>query len=164
MKETQYLEENERIITDLQKIPVFEPLTQDNLKVFVKMSKLRMYKSGETIISEGSVDYWMYFIIYGKVKITKENKEVAVLQRRGDVFGEMRFIDSAPRSASAYAEGDTALLAVDTDHIEQLAGTEKITFHYVLYRIISEILAERLRRATKELIDCKGNSNVKFWS
>ena len=164
MKETQYLEENERIITDLQKIPVFEPLTQDNLKVFVKMSKLRMYKSGEAIISEGSVDYWMYFIIYGKVKITKENKEVAVLQRRGDVFGEMRFIDSAPRSASAYAEGDTALLAVDTDHIEQLAGTEKITFHYVLYRIISEILAERLRRATKELIDCKGNSNVKFWS
>jgi CRP/FNR family cyclic AMP-dependent transcriptional regulator len=164
MKETQYLEENEKIITDLKKMPVFEPLTQDDLKVFIKMSKLRMYKSGETIIGEGSVDHWMYFIVYGKVKITKENKEIAVLQRMGDVFGEMRFIDSAPRFASAHSEGDTVCLAVDTDHVENLAGTEKITFHYVLYRIISEILAERLRHATKELIEHKGKSNIKFWS
>ena len=164
MKETQYLEDNEKIISDLQKMPVFEPLKQDDLKAFVKMSKLRMYKSGESIISEGSVDFWMYFLIYGKVKITKENKEVALLQRRGDVFGEMRFIDSAPRSASAHAEGETVCLAVDTDHVEQLAGTERLTFHYVLYRIISEILAERLRRATKELIEHKGKSNIKLWS
>lgn len=164
MKETKYLEENEKLIADLKRMPVFEPLTPEDLNVFIKMSKLRMYKSGETIISEGSVDLWIYFIIYGKVKITKENKEVAVLRRRGDVFGEMRFIDSAPRFASAHAEGDTVCLAVDTDHIEHLAGIEKITFHYVLYRIISEILAERLRHATKELIEHKGKSNIKFWS
>jgi len=128
------------------------------------MSKLRMYKSGETIISEGSIDHWMYFIIYGRVKITKGNKEVAVLKRRGDVFGEMRFIDSAPRFASVRAEGETVCLAVDTDHIEHMAGAEKITFHYVLYRIISEILAERLRHATRELIEHKGKSNINFWS
>jgi hypothetical protein len=46
MKESQYLEENEKIISDLKKLPVFEPLTPDDLKVFVKTSKLRVYKSG----------------------------------------------------------------------------------------------------------------------
>jgi len=163
MKESQYLEENEKIVADLKKMPVFEPLKPEDLKSFIKMSKLRMYKAGETIISEGDVDYWMYFLIYGKVKITKEDKQITVLRRRGDVFGEMRFIDSAPRSASAHAEEDAVCLAVDTDHIEQLSGNDRVTFNYILYRIISEILAERLRRATKELIEQKGKSNIKFW-
>ena len=163
MKESPYLEDNEKILTDLKKMPIFEPLTQEDLKVFITMSKLRMYKSGETIISEGNVDRWMYFLIYGKVKITKKDKEITELRRRGDVFGEMRFIDSSPRFASAYAEGDTVCLAVDTDHIEQLSGNDRVTFGYILYRIISEILAERLRGATKELIQLKGKSNIKFW-
>jgi len=163
MKESQYLEENEKIIADLKKMPVFEPLKPEDLKSFIKMSKLRMYQAGETIISEGDVDHWMYFLIYGRVKITKENQQITVLRRRGDVFGEMRFIDSAPRSASAYAEEDAVCLAVDTDHIERLSGNDKVTFNYILYRIISEILAERLRQATKELIEHKGKSNIKFW-
>jgi len=163
MKESQYLEDNEKILTDLKKMSVFEPLKQEDLKFFLKMSKLRMHKSGETIISEGNVDVWMYFLIYGKVKITKENKEITVLRRRGDVFGEMRFIDSSPRFASAHAEGDTVCLAVDTDHIEQLSGKDRVTFGYILYRIISEILAERLRLVTKELIQQKGKLNIKFW-
>lgn len=163
MKESQYLEDNEKLIADLKKMPVFEPLEPEDLMSFIKMSKLRIYKAGETIISEGDVDYWMYFLIYGKVKITKEDKKITVLQRRGDVFGEMRFIDSAPRFASALAEEDTVCLAVDTDHIERLAGNDRMAFNYILYRIISEILAERLRRATRELIEYKGKSNIKFW-
>lgn len=163
MKESQYLEDNLKIIEDLRKMPVFKPLKQEDIQFFLKMSKLRMYKSGETIISEGNVDYWMYFLIYGTVKITKENKAITVLRRRGDVFGEMRFIDSSPRFASAHAGGDTVCLAVDTDQIEQLSGNDRITFGYILYRIISEILADRLRLATKELIQHKGKANIKFW-
>ncbi|MEN8246071.1 MAG: cyclic nucleotide-binding domain-containing protein [Thermodesulfobacteriota bacterium] len=163
MKESQYLEDNEKVIADLKKLPVFEPLAKEHLKPLLKMSKLRMYKSGETIISEGDVDRWMYFLIYGEVKITKENKEITVLRRRGDVFGEMRFIDSAPRFASAIAEGETVCLSVDTDYIKHLVGHDQVTFGYVLYRIMSEILAERLRQATKELIQHKGKSNIKLW-
>ena len=163
MKETEYLEDNLKLIDDLKKISVFKPFSQEDLKFFIKMSKIRMYRSGETIISEGNVDYWMYFLIYGKIKITKEDKKITVLRRRGDVFGEMRFIDSAPRFASALAEEDTVCLAVDTDHIERLSGNDRVAFNYILYRIISEILAERLRRATRELIEYKGKSNIKFW-
>ena len=163
MKESQYLEDNERVIADLKKLPVFEPLEKELLKPLLKMSKLRMYKDGETIISEGDVDCWMYFLIYGKVKITKENREITVLRRRGDVFGEMRFIDSSPRFASAIAAGEAVCLSVDTDYIEHLTGQDQITFGYVMYRIMSEILAERLRQATKELIQHKGRANIKFW-
>lgn len=139
---------------------VFDPLNQEDLRFVLEMSKLRIFKSGETIISEGNVDCWMYFLIYGKVKITKENKEITVLRRRGDVFGEMRFIDKSPRFASANAEENTVCLAVDTDHIEYLTGNDRITFGYMLYQIISEILADRLRQATKEIIKHEAKETI----
>jgi CRP-like cAMP-binding protein len=142
---------------------VFEPLGEEDLQHLLRMSKLRLYQSGETIIEEGRVDDWLYFLIYGRVNIVKQNKEISVITRGGDVFGEMRFIDSSPRSASAYADGDTVCLALDTKYLEKLSGDDKVAFGYILYRILSGILAEKLREATQELIALKGKSKIEFW-
>ena len=162
MKESDYLAEHKRVIADLKKISVFKPLREEEIQHLLRMSKFRMYRSGETIIEEGSVDFWIYFLIYGRVKISKENQAITILKRRGDVFGEMRFIDSSPRFASVTADGETVCLAVDTDHIDKLAGDDKVVFGYILYRIIAEILAERLRQATKKLMQVQGKT-FKFW-
>jgi CRP/FNR family cyclic AMP-dependent transcriptional regulator len=163
MKETDYLLGNEKIIDDLKKMPVFEPFKQSDLQTLLNMSKLRTYKSGEAIIQEGNVDPWVFFLVYGKVKIVKKEKEVTILNRKGDVFGEMRFVDSSPRSASAYADGDVVCLAFDTEYVEKLAGDDRLAFGYIMYRVFSEILADRLRSLTKELIEIKGKDAMKFW-
>ena len=163
MKETDYLLGNEKIIDDLKKMPVFEPFNQSDLQTLLNMSKLRTYGSGEAIIQEGNVDPWVYFLIYGKIKIVKKKKEVTILNRKGDLFGEMRFIDSLPRSASAYAEGDVACIAVDTEYVDKLTGNDKLAFGYIMYRVFSEILADRLRSLTKELIAIKGKGALKTW-
>ncbi len=163
MKETDYLLGNEEIIADLKKIPIFEPFNQAELKTLLNMSKLRTYQQGEAIIQEGNVDRWVYFLVYGSVRIEKKDKTVTIMRRMGDVFGEMRFIDSSPRSASAIAEKDVACIAVDTDYVEKLAGHDRITFGYILYRVLSEILSERLRSVTKELMEIKGKDALTFW-
>ena len=164
MRETDYLIENEKIVDEIKKIPVFGPFNEEELHALLKMSKLRVYQPGETIIRESEIDSWIYFLIYGKVSITKEGKEISQIKRRGDIFGEMRFIDSAPRSASAHASADTVCLAIDAEHIETLAGGHKITFGYILYRIFSEILAERLRIMNTEMIRIKGKEAVRIWN
>jgi len=163
MKETDYLLGNEKIIDDLKKIPIFEPFNQGELQTLLNMSKLRTYQRGEAIIQEGNVDRWVYFLVYGSVRIAKKDETIAIMRRRGDVFGEMRFIDSSPRSASVIAEKDVACIAVDTDYVEKLAGNDRITFGYILYRVLSEILSERLRTVTKELMEIKGKDALKFW-
>ncbi len=156
MKETDYLLGNEKIIDDLKKMPIFAPFTQNDLQMLLNMSKLRTYNSGEAIIQEGNIDSWVYFLIYGKAKIVKKNKEITILQRKGDIFGEMRFIDSSPRSASVYAVGDVACIAVDTEYVENLTGNDRLAFGYIMYRVFSEMLANRLRSLTKELVALKG--------
>ena len=163
MKETDYLVGNLKIAEDLKIIPVFEPFTQDELQTLLSMSKLRRYKAGEKIIQEGNLDSWVYFLVSGKAEITQKEKTLAVINRPGDIFGEMRFIDNAPRSAAATAKVETVCIAVDGDYVDKLSSKDKVTFGYILYRVISEILVERLRRTTKELMAQKGKKGISFW-
>jgi len=163
MKETAYLEENNRLIDFLKKIPVFEPFEESELNNLLKISKMKVYNSRECILQEGSTDSLIYFLVSGKVRITKSGREIAVLKRRGDVFGEMGVISLAPRTASAYAEGKTICLATDYYLIENLAGEDRVLFGYVLFRIFSEILVNRLKATTDELMKYKGKGSLKFW-
>ena len=126
------------------------------------MSKIRKYKPGETIFQQGSSDTWLYFLIYGKVRLMKDDKPVTLLSRRGDVFGEMGAIECAPRSATAVAHGDTVCLATDIYYIEQLSGTDKLAFGYVIYRVFASVLASRLRSTTSELLGLQGRS-IQIW-
>ena len=162
MQETDFLRGNQRVLNDIKKFEIFEPFQDDELHHLMSMSKIRKYTAGETIFDQGSADTWLYFLVYGKVRLIKDGKPVALLQRRGDVFGEMGAIECAPRSASAVAIGETVCLATDIYYIEQLTGNDKLAFGYVIYRVFSGVLADRLRITTEELLALKGRS-IKIW-
>jgi CRP-like cAMP-binding protein len=163
LKETTYLEENERLMEFLHKVPVFDPFDQRELNSLVQISKLKMYEDGECILKEGVADSWLYFLVQGQVRITKEGQDVAILKRRGDIFGEMGIIALAPRSASAYASGSTVCLSTDFARMDDFDRENKVLMGYVLYRIFSEILVNRLKQTTEELIKIKGKAGLKFW-
>ncbi len=163
MKETTFLEKNESMLESLKNIEVLEPFEDQELYRLLEMSKIRKYKAGECIVQEGRSDTWLYFLMFGRVKITKNGKEVTELSHKGEIFGEMGALDSSRRSASAHALTDTVCLATDMFYIEKLTGSDKIAFGYVLYRLLAEILSRRLRQTTEALIQAKGRINLKFW-
>ncbi len=156
MKETKFLAENTRVLSDIRKLSIFEPFQEEELLNLLAMSKIRQYAPGEVIFEQGSTDTWLYFLIYGNVRLVKNGKPVARIERRGDVFGEMGAIDCAPRSASAVANEATVCLASDIYYIEQLSGTEKLAFGYVTYRVLASVLTERLRKTTARLVEAQG--------
>ena len=152
MIESDYLEDNIDLLRKLKNIPTLNDFEEEELKGLLQFSKIRSYKSGELIIEEGFFDNWIYFLVSGKVKVVKNNEELRVLKRTGDVFGEMGVIDGSPRSASIYAIDETVCLAIDASYIDRLSGNEKLAFCYILYRIFAEILANRLRSTSEEVI------------
>lgn len=162
MKETDFLRENKRVLNDIKKFEIFEPFQDEELRSLMNMSKIRKYSPGEKIFEQNSADTWLYFLVYGKVRLLKDNKPMTLFQRRGDVFGEMGAIECAPRSASAVAVGETVCLATDIYYIEQLSGADKMAFGYIIYRVFSGVLADRLRATTEELMALKGRS-IKIW-
>ncbi len=162
MKESGFLKDNTKLLKDLKKIPIFGPFSEDELKNLLNMSKIIHYKNGELILKEESIDSLIYFLVYGQVQIMRKGKQVLVLEKRGEILGEMGVITGARRSASAFAKGPTVCIATDINYVDKLHGHDKISFGYVLYRIFSEILADRLRKTTEELMKCK-NKGLKFW-
>ena len=163
MKETSFLDNNESMLENLKSIDVLQPFEDQELLKLLEMSKIRKYQTGETIVQEGKSDTWLYFLILGQVQISKDGKEVAVLKRKGEIFGEMGAMDSSRRSATAFALTNTVCLATDMFYIEKLSGNDKIAFGYVVYRLLAEILSRRLRQTTEALVKAKGRINLKFW-
>lgn len=163
MIETIFLDNNNSMLSNLKNIDVLEPFEDQELHKLLEMSKIRKYTAGECIVEEGQSDTWLYFLMFGRIKISKKGKQVIVLDQKGEIFGEMGALSSARRSASAHAVTDTVCLATDMFYLEKLTGMEKIAFGYVLYRLLSEILTRRLRQTTTALIEAKSRVNFKFW-
>jgi CRP/FNR family cyclic AMP-dependent transcriptional regulator len=155
MIESEYLKDNLRYVEKLKKIPSFEDFSEKDLKGILEMSKLRQYEPGEVILKEGGYDSWIFFLISGKIKVVKNDESLSILKRTGEVFGEMCIIDASPRSASIYAIDRTVCLATDASYIDRLSGNDRSVFSSILYRVFSQILADRLRTTSEELIKSK---------
>jgi CRP/FNR family cyclic AMP-dependent transcriptional regulator len=159
MLESRYLKDNIENIQKLLTIPALKNFEAKSLGRLLRLSKIREYEDGERIIKEGDFDPWLYFLLSGKIRITKEDLEIGTIDAKGEIFGEMRIIDSLSRSASVYAVGKTICLAVDTSAKRRLSAEstqdEKLDFLLLLYRIFAEYMSIRLRLTNEQLVMTK---------
>ena len=163
MIESNYLEENSKLLKSLRNIPSLEQFRESELRILLQKSKIRKYRKGERIIKEGSTGAWIYILVYGQVDIVKDGRVITTTDRRGELIGEIGAIDGAARSASVMATQDTVCLATDTRQIKRMSGDDRLAFGYILYRVFAETLAERLRVTTQELIKRQNRFNLSAW-
>ena len=102
-------------------------------------------KPGETIFKEGEPAKELYVIQKGQVEIQLGNRLIDTLEAN-DIFGEMALIDSAPRSATAIAKTDVAIVPIPKKDFLALV-TKAPTFALD----IMSMLARRLRAANKAI-------------
>ena len=156
MHESKYLKDTIQNIQQLFAIPALRDFETKNLGQMIRLSKIRQYEDGELIIKEGDLDPWLYFLLSGKVRVEKEGIVIATLSKMGEIFGEMRLIDSLSRSASVCAVGKTVCLAVNPSATERLSSaSEAANLLLLLYRVFIEFLSMRLRLSNEELIKTK---------
>jgi len=80
------------------------------------------YEQGKMIMQEGTGGAFMYVVLEGKVKITIKGGIVG-RAGQGGVFGEMALVDQSVRAATATAETDCSLLAINRNAFLQLVKT-----------------------------------------
>lgn len=155
MTKTGFLNENQETIQYLKKIPAMECFSEQDLETFMRFSEVRTYTENELIIEENSLDDRVFYLITGKAKVMKNGRELIILRRTGDVFGEIGVVTGIARSASVFASGPTTCLIVRTSQIDNLDEDNRLTFKYILYRGFAEILANRLKKTTEELLEAR---------
>ena len=91
--------------------PLRKDLIQDLGRVLDSDAHLA-YETGATIVREGQIGVLMYVVLKGKVAIRVGGNLVENVGP-GGVFGEMALVDRTPRLASAVAESNCKLLAIN---------------------------------------------------
>jgi CRP-like cAMP-binding protein len=124
---------------------------------------LRAYPKDTMIFSEYQIGNEMFIIKEGLVKITKVtngNEVILAVLKKGDFFGEMALLESKPRSASAIAFEDCALMTVTRDNFDQLVKTESqlitrltVTLSERLWSMHRNLLNTQLADPAKRLLD-----------
>ena len=95
----------------MQPTPLRKDLIEDLARVLGPEANLS-YDTGNTIVREGQVGVLMYVVLKGKVGI-RAGETLLETVGPGGIFGEMALVDRTPRLASALAETNVRLLAIN---------------------------------------------------
>jgi hypothetical protein len=140
-------------ILHLHGVDLFERLTTQQLADLAVVVE-EVTVGGGAIVTEGEFADCMYFIVDGRVRVTKGS----VFLREwgsGDYFGEMSVLDGERRSATATAVGRVRLLRLDREALLRTMDeqpTIAIAICQTLSRRVRELLEDRARleRADKD--------------
>ena len=134
-------------ILHLHGVDLFERLTTQQLADLAVVVDEVTVGDGATIVSEGEFADCMYFIVDGRVLVTKGS---VVLREWGprDYFGEMAVLDGETRSATATARGPVRLLRLAREALLRVMDEQPaiaIAVCQTLSRRVRELLEDRER-------------------
>jgi len=101
---------------------VFDNTLMTGLRKLMREREPVRYSAGQTIFKEGDTGAFLYIVNSGTVAIVLQGKRLERVGA-GGTFGEMAIVDRSPRSATAYAETDCELLALNRDDFLALLKT-----------------------------------------
>lgn len=127
---------------------IFKYLSTDEEKRLLETGGLRHFEAEETILSQGSEHSAIYVIGQGQVRVERDSAGFSLELTnlgRGQIFGEMSFLEGAPASASVVAdEGGADVYLINGDQVEALLNSDPGYFGR-FYKSLADILSRRLR-------------------
>jgi len=130
---------------------LFQGLSPDELAVIVPLLKLNSYKRGHKLINAGDAAREVFFLSRGGVSVLLPGAEHRLATfSPGMSFGEMAFIDGAPRSANIVADTDVECHVLTLEDFQELGRTNPEIKIKLLERLALD-LCGKLRKANREL-------------
>lgn len=108
----------------------------------------KRFKKNEIIFCEFEPGNTFYFLLEGRVKITKissDTEKILDVLEPGEIFGEMAILESAPRSATTVAMEDVLVLEFSKDNFETLI-TAKPELAIKLLKVFAKRIYDQKRR------------------
>jgi len=147
--------ENEAI---LAKVPVFNGLSADELKLLAQLCVNRSYQRRDVIFKEKSRGTEIYILRKGQVRIElaiKSKTDFATIHRvqEGEIFGELALVSKGTRSATAECDTDCEVIALSQNDLKELFRKQP-RMGYIIMSNLASILATRLRKTNLQLVAC----------
>ncbi|MBZ5569575.1 MAG: SLC26A/SulP transporter family protein [Acidobacteriia bacterium] len=148
------LEREQEKPLEIRHIDMFRQHKEETLAALEAGTEIQRFQAGQKIFSQGDAGDTLYFIRQGSVRILmpvdgKTGHHLATFGR-GDFFGELTFLDRAPRSADAVAYTDVELYVLTRQRFDLLREEHRMLALNLMEGIATAV-AERLRRTDVEL-------------
>jgi len=144
-------------VTMIGEVPIFGLLDDEECEALAQMMDCRDFKEGEIIFHYGDSGGEIFILRNGNVELFIESMEgqkiVISENEKGDVIGELSFLDGGARTATALAREDTQTLVMHRDRL-----LEFIDKHPHAAMDLLTAVGRRLR-ATDELLRTQVSRN-----
>jgi CRP/FNR family transcriptional regulator, cyclic AMP receptor protein len=138
----------------LRKVDLFASLLPEHLKLIAGIVHEVEHKPSDKLFGDGDPADRFYFIVAGKVRISKQipgvGEEALAVLEPGDYFGEMALIDEAPRSADAICNTTVTLGVIEKTAFEDLLFMNKDLAYDMLWTFV-RTLSTRLRESNEKM-------------
>ncbi|RUQ35631.1 MAG: cyclic nucleotide-binding domain-containing protein [Candidatus Competibacteraceae bacterium] len=134
-----------------KQIPFLKEFRDSSLKELLSAGRMLAYEQDELIIPESAFGDRFYVLLSGRVRVVKDKSVLAVLEQAGTLFGELAALGNEIRTASIFAMEMTWCLELNPGVLQKLPAAERDACHALLYRVIAQVVAERLKQTTNEL-------------
>ncbi|MBC8043471.1 MAG: cyclic nucleotide-binding domain-containing protein [Rhizobacter sp.] len=148
----------------LKHVPIFKGLPGPSLLELQSIITEESYPRGTDIIKDGDKGESMFVLLDGEVSISKnltmlpsdtDRKDKVLFRMSSEsfaVFGEMALFEKiSERTATVTATRDCKVGVIQKQDFLAIA-TRSHELGYIVFRNISEILSERLKKANKDIL------------
>ncbi len=139
-------------IENIRHNSLFKYISDRDLQNIIKLLKEENFPGNTLIFQENTRGERVYFILEGRVKISKITKygaeTVLAVLSKGDFFGEMELLDDQPRSARTSTLDPTVVAMITKQDFDSLIKTN----HIVALNIL-KAMSKRLRVADGTIVN-----------
>jgi CRP-like cAMP-binding protein len=129
----------------LETVPLFHDCSSEVLDQLAAVTTEFEFDADAPIVQQGQIGNGLYIVVSGGARIVAGSDELTRMGP-GEFFGELSVIDQQPRTATVYAVGQTACLALASwDLMEVLERQPRLAMNML------KELASRLRDADIQL-------------
>jgi len=146
------MEQSLLTVENLRYNSAFKYVADNSLASIVKMCREERYNANTVIFQENTRGERLYFVLDGRVKISKVTKygaeTVLAYLTKGDFFGEMELLDDQVRSARTTAVENTVLAGIGKQDFDNLLKSNNI----IQLNILKSV-TKRLRTADQTIVN-----------
>ena len=108
----------------LETVELFSGVSHDVLDELLRLMKEVSFKKNTQVISQGEKSRSLFIVTEGRLKVFANDEDgsqtIFTFLGKGDFFGELSLLDSAPRSASVVTVDDCKLLTLSPQDFNQV--------------------------------------------
>ena len=138
----------------LQAYSLFGGLTVDQIGLIRPLMGTAHFNIGEVIIKEESPNDSIFFIIEGRVMVSRRGVKLTELPE-GQTFGEMELLDVMPSAATVSAASDVSVVIISNRCIRSVYQRDPKVFGIIMMNLARD-LSRRLRHMDE--IACDGGT------